>query len=113
MTLERLQELNRRLAALLQDPQEGLMTWNGFLDEVMSSLVKEWGVPETDSTDRFEIDDDEFDLCVHDLATDPDDEDVRIVRISGQYGSKEGRMSLAKKIITILDIMSENGKENK
>ena len=42
MKIEELQELSRRLDALLSDPQPGLMSWCGALNDVMNKLVEGW-----------------------------------------------------------------------
>jgi hypothetical protein len=42
MKIEELKELNRRLTALLDDPQPGLMSWCMALERVMSALVAGW-----------------------------------------------------------------------
>ena len=46
MTIERPQELNRRLTALLDDPQPGLATRCMFLGKVMQELTEEWNQSE-------------------------------------------------------------------
>lgn len=40
--LDRLRELNRRLTALLDDPQPGLFSWCQCLAEVMRDLAGMW-----------------------------------------------------------------------
>lgn len=42
MTLEQLKEYNRRLSALLEDPQPGLISWNMFLHDVMTQMCNEF-----------------------------------------------------------------------
>lgn len=37
--LDKLKELNRRLTALLADPQPGFMSWQGFLHEVLTEIA--------------------------------------------------------------------------
>ena len=49
MTLERLQELNRRLSELLDDPQPGLALWCLSLGKVMKQLTEEWNQQEPSS----------------------------------------------------------------
>lgn len=42
MNLEELQELSRRLDALVKDPQPRLLTWREALGAVMAELVEGW-----------------------------------------------------------------------
>lgn len=42
MTFQELTEEVRKLNALLQDPQHGLMTWNMMYGQCMQKIVKYW-----------------------------------------------------------------------
>ena len=42
MTLEKIKELNRRLTALLDDPQEGRASWCIALGQVLEELADGW-----------------------------------------------------------------------
>ena len=42
MRLEKLRTEIGKIKALLDDPQEGLMSWNMALGDRMTSLIKEW-----------------------------------------------------------------------
>ncbi len=49
MRLERLSTEIGKIKALLDDPQEGLMSWNMELADRMNSLVREWQGTRRDS----------------------------------------------------------------
>ncbi len=42
MTIKELKELNRRLTALLDDPQPGLASWCVLLGRTMTDLIDGW-----------------------------------------------------------------------
>jgi hypothetical protein len=42
MKLEEIKEFNRKLTALLDDPQEGAASWNMFLGDLIEKFIKSW-----------------------------------------------------------------------